>query len=203
MKRASALFSEVLNELVEFSVAYLRLSKNTALCGTLFDMMFSEGSELTLAEQLSVLKQLNPLLFQRQDQKYWQLIKEGLQDIDQVCRKQALHVLKENLKLLADEKAKGTIKLHCSEKDYEQLWTTFFDVYDTLESFGSHLTKAIWHRVDAFYDHLRTSDTNDLYVQEDFKAWLLVIYNRVASHCNLKIRKFVQKVTLKRPFITH
>ena len=40
------------------------------------------------------------------------------------------------------------------EAEFEQLWTTFFDVMDTLESFGSHLLKAVWHRVDTFYDFI-------------------------------------------------
>jgi hypothetical protein len=40
---------------------------------------------------------------------YWQLIREGLQDIDQVCRKIALNVLKENLKLFGEDRAKGLL----------------------------------------------------------------------------------------------
>lgn len=88
------------------------------------------------------------------------------------------------------------------EKEFESLWTTFFDVYDTLESFGSHLTKAIWHRVDAFYNFIKTHGAQAAHALQDFKAWMLVLYNRVASHSNLKIRKHIQKFTLKRPFIT-
>jgi hypothetical protein len=32
--------------------------------------------------------------------------------------------------------------------------------------------------------------------------WLLVIYHRVAAHNNIKVRRFVQKATLKRDYIT-
>jgi len=84
-----------------------------------------------------------------------------------------------------------------------------------LESFSSHLTKAIWHRIDLFYDFIKTNSAiigqsdaegnfkdNQLLVLEDFRMWLFVLYNRVTGHPNLKIRRFVQKVTLKRPFIT-
>jgi hypothetical protein len=178
-----------------------------------------EGQNFTLAEQLSILKQLNPLFYRTPaihgNPAYWQLIREGLQEIDQVCRKIALNVLKENLKLFGEDRTKGILQLHCSEKEFEQLWTTFFDVYDTLESFSSHLTKAVWHRIDLFYDFIKTSGAlmgpsdadgnfpaNQLLVLEDFRAWLFVLYNRVSSHSNLKIRRFVQKTTLKRPFIT-
>lgn len=38
------------------------------------------------------------------------------------------------------------------EAEFELLWTTFFDVMDTLEGFGSHLLKAIWPRIDLFFD---------------------------------------------------
>ena len=34
------------------------------------------------------------------------------------------------------------------------------------------------------------------------RMWLLVIYSRIGTHENLKIRKFVQKTTLSRKFIT-
>lgn len=88
-------------------------------------------------------------------------------------------------------------------------------MYDTLESFSSHLIKAIWHRVDVFFDFIKTnkdliglSDAsgnfpkNQLHMLEDFRAWLNVLYGRVQSHSNLKTRKYVQKATLKRPFVT-
>lgn len=36
----------------------------------------------------------------------------------------------------------------------------------------------------------------------DFKAWLMVLYKRVQSHMNLKLRRYVQKSTLKRKYMT-
>jgi len=36
----------------------------------------------------------------------------------------------------------------------------------------------------------------------DFREWLLVLYFRVSSHQNVKIRRQVQKRTLKRDYMT-
>ena len=46
-----------------------------------------------------------------------------------------MSLLKANLQLV------GKDELPIKLADFENLWTTFFDLYDTLESFGSHLTK--------------------------------------------------------------
>jgi len=38
--------------------------------------------------------------------------------------------------------AKGEeVKELVGKEQFDTLWTTFFDIYETLESFGSHLTK--------------------------------------------------------------
>ena len=37
---------------------------------------------------------------------------------------------------------------------------------------------------------------------EDMRMWLLVIYHRVGGHNNIKIRRFVQKRSLAREYIT-
>jgi hypothetical protein len=50
-----------------------------------------------------------------------------------------MSVLKSNLKRLGNESVYSQLGLN--QADFELLWTTFFDLYDTLESFGSHLTK--------------------------------------------------------------
>jgi hypothetical protein len=66
------------------------------------------------------------------------MIRDGLVDQDNYCRKVSISVLKSNLVTLGTEDIyKGFI----SQNEFELLWTTFFDLYDTLESFGSHLTK--------------------------------------------------------------
>ena len=78
---------------------------------------------------------------------------------------------------------------------------------DTLETFSSHLVKAVWKRVDLFYDFIlkykqfyaSKANINKL---EDFRSWLLVIYERVMVHSNMKIRRHVIKETLSRPFVT-
>ena len=69
---------------------------------------------------------------------YWRMIRDGLYDLDPYCRKVSMAVLKQNLKTIANEALyQGVI----NKQEFEQMWTTFFDIYDTLESFGSHLTK--------------------------------------------------------------
>jgi hypothetical protein len=66
------------------------------------------------------------------------MIREGLYDLDSYCRKVSMAVLKQNLKCLGGEAIKEKV---VDKEEFETLWTTFFDLYDTLESFGSHLTK--------------------------------------------------------------
>ncbi len=66
------------------------------------------------------------------------MIHDGLYDHDQYCRKVSMAVLKSNLKTLGNESLYHGI---LTKAEFENHWTTFFDLYDTLESFGSHLTK--------------------------------------------------------------
>jgi hypothetical protein len=165
-----------------------------------------------LKERLSILNDLN-FVFQANPEiakrsSYWYLIKEGLVNCDDANRKLSLEVVKGNLKMITDPQASFGVE----KSEFEAMWTTFFDVFDTLESFGSHLTKAIWHRVELFYEYITKND--ELYTRHDskeefsiphladFRSWLLVIYDRVASHSNLKIRRFIQKKTLTRTYIT-
>ena len=84
-----------------------------------------------------------------------------------------------------------------TKSEFELLWSTFFDIYDTVESFGSHLTKAVWHRTELFYkfmsnfDQTYSNSSIQINPLEDMRMWLLVIYHRVASHNNIKVRRFV------------
>lgn len=69
------------------------------------------------------------------------MIRDGLFDLDPYCRKVSMAVLKYNLKTLAQD---GKLYQGVQTKaEFELMWTTFFDLYDTLESFGSHLTKVM------------------------------------------------------------
>ena len=76
---------------------------------------------------------------------YWGMIREGLHDLDQYCRKVSMAVLKANLKqLMGTDSSFLTMQnnpVAIAKPEFELMWTTFFDLYDTLESFGSHLTK--------------------------------------------------------------
>lgn len=47
-------------------------------------------------------------------------------------------VLKNNIMSLGKPEI---YKTYIDQEEFEKLWTIFFDLYDTLESFGSHLTK--------------------------------------------------------------
>jgi hypothetical protein len=98
----------------------------------------------TLRERLRILNELNGIFNQVPEivmtEYYWGIIREGLYDLDSYCRKVSMAVLKSNLKTLGTEAVyKGTL----TQQEFENHWTTFFDLYDTLESFGSHLTKVI------------------------------------------------------------
>jgi hypothetical protein len=48
------------------------------------------------------------------------------------------------------------------------------------------------------------ADTENIKVDylADFRAWMLVLYQRVGTHSNLKIRRQVLKRTLPREYIT-
>lgn len=201
--------------MVDFICAYLTSappSKSKMQCIQVFHILMSasggseenqgDKSNFTLIEQLTIFSELN-FLFQKMpevynDDQYWQLIREGLFNEDQACRKLSLTVLKSNLNLHQYDDG--------DKKEYELLWATFFDIFDTLESFGSHLIKSIWSRIEIFYDFIRKHDNlyknNKIAPLKDMRMWLLVLYHRVGSHNNLKIRKFVQKKTLSREYIT-
>lgn len=38
-----------------------------------------------------------------------------------------------------------------SDDEFESTWATFFELYDTLDSYSSHLTKAVWERMESLY----------------------------------------------------
>lgn len=104
-------------------------------------------------ERLTILKKLNGKLQSIPDiyssTEYWGIIKAGLAHIDQAPRKISLVILKQNLTIVSAATRQLT-----DEAEFQNLWTTFFDIMDTLESFGSHLIKCIWPRVDIFYDFI-------------------------------------------------
>ena len=66
-----------------------------------------------------------------------------------MARKISIAVLKTNLKESPNASQRFT-----DPKEFELLWTTFFDIMDTLESFGCHLIKGIWKRIDLYYDFI-------------------------------------------------
>jgi hypothetical protein len=105
-------------------------------------MAKGEEEYFTLRERLRILNELNSIFNQIPEivmtNYYWSMIRDGLYDLDSYCRKVSMAVLKNNLKTLGQENIyKGIL----TKQEFETHWTTFFDLYDTLESFGSHLTK--------------------------------------------------------------
>lgn len=96
-----------------------------------------------MRERLRILNDLNSIFNQIPElvltDYYWRMIHEGLHDFDQYCRKVSMAVLKNNLKVMGAQESLYAGLL--TKAEFELHWTTFFDLYDTLESFGSHLTK--------------------------------------------------------------
>lgn len=129
------------------------------------------------------------------------MIRDGLCDTDNYCRKVSISVLKNNLQVIGES---GFYNGFMQKDEFELLWTTFFDIFDTLESFGSHLTKAVWDRTEVMYKFIKEKYVKGISLHPliDFREWLFVIYKRVQVHSNLKVRRFVIKATLKRKYVT-
>lgn len=112
----------------------------------LYTTLYSHGKDrpeyFTLRERLKILNELNSIFNTLPEivsnPYYWGMIREGLYDMDNYCRKISMTVLKHNLKFMGKEDIYHDI---LTTEEFENMWTTFFDLYDTLESFGSHLTK--------------------------------------------------------------
>lgn len=157
LRRMSVLFTDLLDVLVAFCCSYLKslsqsqgstthIQQAVKLYQCLFVIPESASATteqyFTLRERLRILNELNSIFNQIPSlvltPYYWGMIQEGLHDLDQYSRKVSMAVLKSNLKALASEEL---YKHMLTKAEFELLWTTFFDLYDTLESFGSHLTK--------------------------------------------------------------
>ena len=69
-------------------------------------------------------------------------------------------------------------------------------MYDTLDSYSSHLTKAIWQRTESIYKYLQSGDQTNLHPLQDFKEWLECLTIRALTHENHNIRKYIQKEIL-------
>ena len=142
------------------------------------------GGRLLLKERLIVLFEINQKVIDGRgsNHRYWAVVREGLVDASQFNRNMALKILKQNLSRNQDS---------YSQK-IEEMWTIFFDIYDTLESFGSHLVKAVWPRTEMFFEHIREyRDEDEINPLIDFRIWLSVLFERVGSHVNLKARRYV------------
>lgn len=142
-----------------------------------------------MKEKLILLTDINEKIYHDQEHQkdYWETIRQGLSNNSQYCRNMAIQLLKLNIKKY--------------QQTNELLWTTFFDIYDTFESFGSHLTKAVWPRTEIFYNYLKDS-AEPKHALEDFSFWLEALYQRASCHINLKVRRYIQKQTLERTYMT-
>ena len=41
-----------------------------------------------------------------------------------------------------------------SKDDFDKLWTTFFEILETLESYSIHLIKPVWERIETLFDFM-------------------------------------------------
>lgn len=146
------------------------------------------------------MSEVNPIFTRNlrivKDLRYWRYIQLGLHDLDQYCRKQALALLQysihsiQNNKLLEAEISAAYAGFNLDQKKFEQLWTTFFDVYDTLESFSTHLTKSVWERIELLYSFLKANvdkwqeGTFAYHPLINFKEWLAILNTRGLTHEN-------------------
>lgn len=107
--------------------------------------------------------------------EYWDYIRAGLWDYDPLSRKLSIKLLKLNLqrKLKASELDFAGLK----QKEFDKLWETFFEVYDTLDSYSSHLTKAIWERMELLYQTM-AHEKADGHPLTRFSLWQVAICQR-------------------------
>jgi hypothetical protein len=93
----------------------------------------SEG-DLSLREQAIMMKDINSYLMKYdefvQTKAYWNLVNKFLVSSDSFLRKWGVLILKQNLAWTQFE-----------DEIMNTMWETFFDLYDTLEGFVSHLIK--------------------------------------------------------------
>ena len=81
-------------------------------------------------------------------------MRRGLYDYDSLSRKTAIQLIKASLKRPVDAKVLEDSGL--TQKAFDDLWETFFEIFDTLDSYSSHLTKAIWDRMEKLYKYMKT-----------------------------------------------
>lgn len=137
-------------------------------CEALFITLFVDDQEIPnflLQERLAIMSELNDIFNQApsiiSDDRYWRYVKEGAYDFDAYCRKLAIQILQQNINKFQNspefesQLADVYQRFNMNKQQFEQLWSTFFEVYDTLDAFSSHLTKAIWERTEAFYAFLQ------------------------------------------------
>ena len=62
----------------------------------------------------------------------------------------------------------------------------------------------MWDRTEVFYAFIKKHYRADsvFHPLVDFKEWLMVLYRRVQTHANLKLRRQVIKSTLNRKYMT-
>ena len=105
----------------------------------------------------------------------------GLCDLEPLNRNKALSLLQYNIhslqnnKLFENDLQNIYAQLNIDQGKFESLWTTFFDVYDTLESYSTHLTKSIWDRTEKIYSFLKdniSTINQDKHQLINFKTWM-------------------------------
>lgn len=158
IKRFSSLYSQILERLTIFCKLFLLCLRKYQMTEkylngamTLWQILFKsqssnkeekEAFSLTLREQLRIMQDLSGVFCEidtiAYDPIFWTCLREGLVEADNFSRKVSQQMLQSVMSLRAqDVKHQNPEK----KKEFDGLWTTFFDVYETLESFGCHLVR--------------------------------------------------------------
>jgi hypothetical protein len=82
----SKLFAEMLNILVQFLSVYLKSLPQNGDAQQFYEILVRDQSGFMLSERLQILNELNALFLKVPgivaDDKYWQVVREGLADTD-------------------------------------------------------------------------------------------------------------------------
>ncbi len=90
------------------------------------------------------------------------------------------------------------------DEEVSEIWGVIFDIYETLESFGSHLNKSVWPRIEVLFSYLRVrkAPLEASCHLEQVDHWLRLLLRRCVSHTNERVARFVVKAILAREYVT-
>ena len=182
---------------------YFGRSKGDANLRQVYELLFVDLEDakpsFTLGERLKILGQMNEVVVAAQvmTPAYWEMLEAGLYHTDPLSRKMAVRLIQQNLassKSIADQHG-------MTEKEFESAWATFFELYDTLDSYSSHLTRAVWDRLESLYA-MMAKQKSGAHPLANFATWQSALCKRALTHENTNVRKYVLKELLARKYVT-